>query len=91
MVHVRVDVDLGLPARLLDGCVGLLRHLRRDEAVLLGEQPEHRPRELRIIRLDVGMDAVEVHRRADARVERGGEERELAAHTEADRTDLRRR
>src|SRR5262249_51160746 len=87
-VDPRIDVDLGLLAGFLDGRVGVLGHLRRHEAVLLCEEPEHRPRELRVVGLHVWMDAVEIDARRDRGVERGGVERELAAHAVAHGADL---
>src|SRR5437764_5307132 len=91
VIHAGVDVDLRRLARLLDRRVRFLRHLRRHESILFGEEPEHRAGEFRVIRLDVRMDAVEVHGGADVRVERRREQRELAAHAETDGSELRTR
>src|SRR5437867_2548925 len=88
VVDVRVDVDLGLLAGLLDGGVNGAGVVGLHELVLLGEEAEYGPAELAVIGLHVGMDAVEVDDRADLRIHGAGEERELAAHAEADGAHL---
>src|SRR5262249_34454780 len=64
MVHAGVDVDArGLP-RLLDRRLYVAGGLRGHEGVLLREESQHGARELAVVGLHVGMDAVEVHHRA---------------------------
>src|SRR6266545_6604034 len=90
VVPSRIDLDLHLLARLLDGRLYPPGDLRAHEAVLLGEEAEHGTGELGVVGLDVWMDAVEVHHGANRRIGAAGEEGELAAHAEADRSELGR-
>src|SRR5438876_2723579 len=57
VVDVRVNVDLGLLAGLLDGGVDGAGVVGLHELVLLGEEAEYGPAELAVIGLHVGMDA----------------------------------